>query len=307
MNPASIPSTTGHECRVVGSHAELRAAIQAWRAAKQTIGFVPTMGALHAGHLSLVDAARAECDRVVVSIFVNPTQFGPNEDFERYPRNLQADVALLAPRGAELVFAPQPAEIYPPGHATMVEVSGVANPWEGAFRPGHFRGVATVVLKLFNMVAPDVAFFGQKDFQQSLVVRRLVADLNVPVVVRVCPTMREADGLAMSSRNAYLSTEDRRRGLVLSRSLKLATELFAAGERDAHQIMARMRELFVATPGVTIDYLSLADGDTLAEVDRATANTVALIAARVGNVRLIDNCLLGSQLPVTGSQKAIDS
>ncbi len=291
MNPASIPSTTGHECRVVGSHAELRAAIQAWRAAKQTIGFVPTMGALHAGHLSLVDAARAECDRVVVSIFVNPTQFGPNEDFERYPRNLQADVALLAPRGAELVFAPQPAEIYPPGHATMVEVSGVANPWEGAFRPGHFRGVATVVLKLFNMVAPDVAFFGQKDFQQSLVVRRLVADLNVPVVVRVCPTMREADGLAMSSRTAYLSTEDRRRGLVLSRSLKLATELFAAGERDAHQIMARMRELFVATPGVTIDYLSLADGDTLAEVDRATANTVALIAARVGNVRLIDNCL----------------
>lgn len=291
---SSLPSQSAHECRVVDNRADLRSALNIWRAAGQTIGLVPTMGALHAGHLSLVDAARAACDRVVVSIFVNPTQFGPGEDFERYPRNLAGDVALLAPRGAELIFAPQPAEIYRPGHATMVEVAGVAGPWEGAFRPGHFRGVATVVLKLFNLVAPDIAFFGQKDYQQSLVVRRMVEDLDVPVVVRVCPTVREPDGLAMSSRNAYLSADDRRRGLVLSRSLKLATELYATGERDARKIKTRMLELFAATPGVTVDYLTLADGDTLAEVEQVTANTVALIAARVGNVRLIDNCLLGS-------------
>ena len=175
------------------------------------------MGALHAGHLSLAEAARAESDFVVVSIFVNPTQFGPGEDFERYPRDLAGDVARLARLGVDLVFAPAAAEIYRAGRATMVEPAAVAEPLEGEFRPGHFRGVATVVLKLFNIVAPDVAFFGQKDYQQSLVVRRLVEDLDLPVKIRVCPTVREPDGLAMSSRNAYLSPEDRRRALALVR------------------------------------------------------------------------------------------
>jgi pantoate--beta-alanine ligase len=251
------------------------------------------MGALHAGHLSLVDAAKQECARVVATVFVNPTQFGPGEDFERYPRNLDADVALLAPRGVDLVFAPSPREVYRAGHATMVEMSGVAEPLEGKFRPGHFRGVATVVLKLFNIVAPDIAFFGQKDFQQSLVVRHLVDDLDVPVAIRVCPTMRETDGLAMSSRNAYLSGDDRLRALVLSRSLAAACELFAAGEHDAAIIKAAMQKLFDEAPGLTLDYLTLADCDTLAEVQKATATTVALIAARLAGVRLIDNCLLG--------------
>ena len=242
------------------------------------------MGALHAGHLSLVDAARQECSRVVASIFVNPTQFGPLARISNcYPRNLDADVSQLAERGLDLVVAPPTKEVYRPGHATTVEVSGVTDSLEGSFRPGHFRGVATVVLKLLNMVAPDIAFFGQKDYQQSLVVRRMVTDLDVPVVIRVCPTVREADGLAMSSRNVYLSSEDRRRALVLSRSLTLACELFAAGQRDAALIKTRMKEHFDKLPGVTIDYLSLADGESLAEVNEATATTVALIALqRVG-------------------------
>ncbi|HEY4311429.1 MAG TPA: pantoate--beta-alanine ligase [Pirellulales bacterium] len=280
-------------CRIVTTRAEVRECIAAWRAAGESVGLVPTMGALHAGHLSLVDAAKQECTRVVATVFVNPTQFGPGEDFERYPRNLDADVSLLAPRGVDLVFAPSPREIYRSGHATMVEMSGVAEPLEGKFRPGHFRGVATVVLKLFNIVAPDSAFFGQKDFQQSLVVRHLVDDLDVPVAIRVCPTMRETDGLAMSSRNAYLSADDRSKALVLSRSLAAACELFATGQHDAALIKAAMQRLFDEAPGLTLDYLALADCDTLAEVQKATATTVALIAARLSGVRLIDNCLLG--------------
>jgi pantoate--beta-alanine ligase len=280
-------------CRIISTRAELRAAIAAARAGKQTVGLVPTMGALHAGHLSLVEAARRECDLVVTSIFVNPTQFGPGEDFERYPRHLAADVAQLAPLGVELVFAPERAEIYRPGHATMVELSGVAESLEGKFRPGHFRGVATVVLKLLNLVTPDAAFFGRKDYQQSLVVRRLVEDLDVPVKIRVCPTIREPDGLALSSRNAYLAPDDRRRALVLSRSLSLACQLFESGQRDAAVIKRRMAELFDNTPGVTVDYLALADSESLAEVPSVTSHTVALVAARVAGIRLIDNCSLG--------------
>jgi pantoate--beta-alanine ligase len=293
MKHASRESDASLGCAIVTTRGDLRAVVDGWRAAGETIGFVPTMGALHAGHLSLVDAAKRECTRVVASIFVNPTQFGPGEDFERYPRDLERDVAQLAPRGVDLVFAPTPAEVYRPGSSTVVEPAKVSLPLEGSFRPGHFRGVATVVLKLFNMVRPDSAFFGQKDYQQSLVVRRMVDDLDVPVVVRVCPTMREPDGLAMSSRNAYLSADDRRRGLVLSRSLTLGCELFAKGERDATTIRERMKQLFDETPGVTVDYLSLADSETLVEVSVVTATTVALIAARVAGVRLIDNCVLG--------------
>ncbi len=293
MRHASLNHAVTSGCAIVTTRGELRTAIDGWRAAGDSIGLVPTMGALHAGHLSLVDAAKRECSRVVVSIFVNPTQFGPGEDFERYPRDLERDVAQLASHGVDLVFAPAREEVYRAGSSTTVEPSAVAASLEGAYRPGHFRGVVTVVLKLFNMARPDMAFFGQKDYQQSLVVRRMVDDLDVPVTIRVCPTVRETDGLAMSSRNAYLSSEDRHRGLVLSRSLALACELFGKGERDAATIKQRMKCLIDATPGVTTDYLALADGDTLAELPVLTPTTVALIAARVGGVRLIDNCILG--------------
>ncbi len=293
MKQASAETASARGCRVVTTRAELRACVNGWRAERHTIGFVPTMGALHAGHLSLVDAARRECSRGRGVDLRQPDTVWAGEDFERYPRNLDADVSQLAERGLDLVFAPPTQEVYRLGHATTVEVSGLTNPLEGSFRPGHFRGVTTVVLKLLNMVAPDIAFFGQKDYQQSLVVRRMVTDLDVSVAIRVCPTVREADGLAMSSRNVYLSADDRRRALVLSRSLKLACELFAAGQRDAALIKTRMKEQFDKLPGVTIDYLSLADGESLAEANEATATTVALIAARLGGVRLIDNCILG--------------
>ena len=225
--------------KLVTTVAQLRDELGAVRRAGKKIGLVPTMGALHEGHLSLVRAARAECDYTVVSIYVNPSQFGPGEDFAKYPRTLEDDLALLAGCRTDLVFAPSNEEVYRPGHATWVEVGAVAEPLEGACRPGHFRGVATIVLKLLNMVQPDVAYFGQKDFQQALVIRRMVADLDVPVAIRVCPIVREADGLAMSSRNRYLSPAARQRALVLWKSLQLAGELVAtrraqcAGDRRA--------------------------------------------------------------------------
>jgi pantoate--beta-alanine ligase len=229
----------------------------------------------------------------VVTIFVNPAQFGPNEDFQRYPRTLPADLEMLSPHAVDVVFTPATEEVYRPGHQTYVEVADVARPLEGAHRPGHFRGVATVVLKLFNMVAPDVAYFGQKDYQQTLVVRRMVDDLNLPIEIRVCPTVREADGLAMSSRNVYLSPREREQALVLSRSLRMAADLVARGERDAAAILSRMRAMFAEQPEVQIDYIAIADPDTLAEVDRLEGRAVALIAARVGKTRLIDNWILG--------------
>ena len=260
---------------------------------RRTIGFVPTMGARCTPVTRVWSRqAREECDLVVASIFVNPTQFGPGEDLERYPRNLAADAAQLSPRGVDIVFAPPPEEIYRPGHTTMVEVSGVAESLEGILRPGHFRGVATVVLKLLNLVAPDVAYFGQKDYQQSLVVRRLVADLDVPVNIRVCPTVRDPDGLAMSSRNAYLTPYDRQMAPCSAAACAFACDLFESGQRDAAVIKRLMRDLFDEAPGATVDYLTLADGESLREVDEVTPHTVALVAARVGGVRLIDNCFL---------------
>ena len=216
--------------RVVSSRVELRAALIAARREGKSIGLVPTMGALHAGHVSLVEASAARCDFTVVTIFVNPTQFAPNEDFRKYPRTLESDLAALAGHGVDLVFTPPTDEIYRPGHATYVEPSGPALPLEGRCRPGHFRGVATIVLKLFNLVQPDVACFGRKDYQQSLVVRRMVDDFDLPIEICVCPIVREADGLALSSRNVYLDAEARRRALVLSRSLRLADELVEAGQ-----------------------------------------------------------------------------
>ncbi len=285
-----MPSFTPPQ--VVQRVGELRAALGRLRRAGRRIGLVPTMGALHEGHLSLVRAARAECDVCVVSIFVNPTQFGPAEDLEAYPRTLEADLAALAPFGVEFALVPPVEEVYPPDHATRVEVGGVAEPLEGLCRPGHFSGVATVVLKLLNMVQPDAAYFGQKDFQQWLVIRRMVEDLNVPVEIRRCPIVRESDGLAMSSRNTYLSPESRQRALVLSKSLRLAEDLVASGERDAGTIAARMREVVLSAEDARIDYIALADPETLAPVQLIEGRTLAALAVNIEGTRLIDNCLL---------------
>ncbi len=277
---------------IVTTIADLRWAVGAARKDQKRIGFVPTMGALHEGHLSLVRASQAECQYTVVSIYVNPAQFGPKEDFARYPRTLQADLEKLAGVGAHLAFCPSDAEVYPVGFSTWVEVEGVAEPLEGQCRPGHFRGVATVVLKLLNMVQPDVAYFGQKDYQQALVIRRMVADLNVPVEVRVCPTVREPDGLAMSSRNSYLSPQGRQKALVLWKSLQLAAELVRQAERDAATIIARMRQTILTVEDAQIDYIALVDPETLAPVEKITAPVLAALAIRIEGTRLIDNCLL---------------
>jgi pantoate--beta-alanine ligase len=282
------PSTT----RLVTTREELRHALAEVRAQPRTVGLVPTMGALHAGHISLVDASRLECDFTVVTVFVNPTQFAPHEDFTRYPRDLAADLAALAGR-ADLVFAPDDGQMYPDGFSTHVEPPRVAEPLEGRCRPGHFRGVATVVMKLFQLVPAEIAYFGQKDYQQSLVVRRMVEDLNVPIGVRVCPTVRERDGLALSSRNAYLSPTERQRALTLSRSLEAAARLHAEGERSAGTILAAMRQTLAAGGVTDIDYVALADRETLAELRHIDGPAVALVAARVGATRLIDNKLIG--------------
>lgn len=253
------------------------------------------MGALHAGHLSLVAAAKAECDLAVTTIFVNPTQFAPGEDFERYPRDLQADLELLATVGTDMVFTPAMNDMYPPGHSTFVEVEGVSRPLEGAHRPTHFRGVATIVLKLFQTLPADRAYFGQKDFQQTLVIKRMVADLDVPIEIRVCPIVREADGLAMSSRNRYLSADERRRALVLSQSLAAAQRLLAAGKRDSGDILQALRAMFAAA-NVPLDYLVLADPETLADKSQVDGPTLLAIAARLGATRLIDNTVLDRAL-----------
>lgn len=257
-----------------------------------TVGVVPTMGALHAGHLSLVEASCATCDATIVTLFVNPTQFGPHEDFQQYPRTLDADLQALAPYAVDAVFAPAVDEMYPPGFQTAVHVAEVTKPLEGAARPGHFDGVATVVLKLFNLTRPDLAFFGQKDYQQTLVVRRMARDLDLPVEVRVCPIVREADGLAMSSRNVYLSPSERRQALALSQSLELCRTMAAAGERNVAQMIAAAEDRFAAEPDVKLEYFSIADRDTLAPLTTLSHNGIALTAARVGRTRLIDNMLL---------------
>jgi pantoate--beta-alanine ligase len=269
--------------------AEVHRAVADARAEGKSIGVVPTMGALHEGHLSLVRASRGECDMTVVTIFVNPTQFGPHEDFSRYPRTLDKDSAALGECGADLVFAPANDEMYPAGFSSYVEPPKVAEPLEGRCRPGHFRGVATVVLKLFNVIPADVAFFGQKDYQQSLVIRRMVEDLNVPTEIRVCPIVREPGGLAMSSRNVHLNNDERQQALAISRSLHLAAELVRQGELDAAVIKAKMLQT-LADAGITrVDYVALADPETLEDVSRVDLPRMALVAAHVGNTRLIDN------------------
>ena len=257
------------------------------------VGFVPTMGYLHEGHVSLARRAREECDHVVVSIFVNPTQFGPSEDLSKYPRDLDRDLRLLEPVGVDLVWTPTPEIMYPPGYATWVEVEGLTRPLEGASRPGHFRGVTTVVSKLFNAVQPTKAYFGQKDAQQAAVIRKMTRDLNFPIEIVVCPTVREADGLAMSSRNSYLSPEERKAATVLFRSLSAARSAYERGERSAESLRKIMSETIAAEPLAKMQYVSVADYDTLEELETVTGKTLLSMAVFVGKTRLIDNFVLG--------------
>jgi pantoate--beta-alanine ligase len=273
--------------------AELRRWSREGREGGNAIGLVPTMGALHAGHASLIRAAAASCGRVAVSIFVNPTQFGPNEDYARYPRSFEADCALAQAEGAEAVFAPPVEELYPAGATTYVEVEGLSNRLDGASRPGHFRGVATVVAKLLIASEADRAFFGQKDAAQVAVVRRMVADLRLPAEIVVCPIVREPDGLALSSRNRYLSSAERVQALTLSRAIRQAAALAAGGERRASELIEAARQSFASVPEVRIDYIAAVDGATLEPLEIAAPGTLFAVAAWVGQTRLIDNAILG--------------
>jgi pantoate--beta-alanine ligase len=257
-----------------------------------TIGLVPTMGALHAGHASLIRAAHESCGFVAVSLFVNPTQFGPNEDFARYPRTFDADCALAAAEGADVIFAPSVEELYPAGAATFVDVEGLGSRLDGASRPGHFRGVATVVSKLFIAAEPDMAFFGQKDAAQVAIIRRMTSDLRLATEIVVCPTVREPDGLAMSSRNIYLSVAERAQALTLSRSIRRVETLVVAGERHSSVLIAAAQEIFTAEPSVRVDYMALVDWATLEPVEMAAPGSLFAVAAYVGATRLIDNTIL---------------
>ena len=264
---------------------------------KGKLGLVPTMGALHDGHLSLVRRAQGECDSVVVSIFVNPTQFAAGEDYETYPRSFEDDCAKLRDAGVDLLFAPSAEEMYAPGSATYIEVPGIGDRLDGASRPGHFRGVATVVAKLFNIVGPDRAYFGQKDAAQIAVLRAMILDLNFPVQLVACPIVRERDGLAMSSRNRYLSPQNRRRALIMHRALQTACELLEAGEIRAEILQSALLRVFAEDEGVRLDYAAIVDPSTLLTVDDTSQGALIAIAAWVGSTRLIDN-ILTENLPV---------
>ncbi len=272
--------------------AETRSACASIRAEGKTLGLVPTMGALHQGHVSLVRAARASCDTVAVSIFVNPTQFGPKEDFAGYPRNLEQDCQMLEAAGVDLVFAPSAEEMYPAGSSTLVEVTGLSDRLDGASRPGHFRGVATVVTKLLHIFAPDHAFFGQKDAAQVAILRKMTRDLLFPVQLDVCPTVREPDGLALSSRNSYLGPEQRGQALVLSRALMAVERAAKGGEHDSGKLLALALRILDEEPGVVVDYCRIVDPDTLEDVPGVGRGALVAVAARVGSTRLIDNLLL---------------
>ncbi len=283
--------------RVIKSVKEMQAISRSYFRTGKEVGFVPTMGYLHEGHLSLVRRAREENDIVVVSIFVNPTQFGPNEDYERYPRDEARDRELLKAEGVDYLFLPSVEEMYPKGYSTFVEVEGLTEGLCGARRPGHFRGVVTVVTKLLNIVQPTRAYFGEKDYQQLQVIKRLVKDLNIPVEIVGCPIVREKDGLAMSSRNTYLSSEERESALSLYRGLKLAEELFEKGERNPEVIKERVREYILSHPHVKkIDYVEIVDPESLKPVNEVKEGDVIALAVFVGNTRLIDNHRLGREL-----------
>ena len=272
--------------------AEMIQRVNELRAQGKSIGLVPTMGALHLGHLSLAIAAKNECDVSIVSDFVNPTQFAPNEDYDKYPRTLDADLTLLSHIKTDFVFAPSPKDMYPDGFEASAHVGGVSKLLEGKFRPTHFDGVCTVVLKLFNICRADTAYFGQKDYQQVQVVKKMVNDLNVPVKISMQPIIRERDGLAMSSRNQYLSDDERKQALVLSKSLDKAEELIRGGERDSEAIYAAMREIIATAPSSQIDYLHIGDPDSLQELERVVGNVVVLEAVKIGKTRLIDNRII---------------
>lgn len=276
--------------QVVERIADVRAALRTVRLSGASLGFVPTMGALHAGHVSLMQAARREQGFVAVSIFVNPTQFAPHEDLQKYPRPRERDLGLCRDAGVDLVFYPAVAEMYPADASTYVTVESLTSSWEGAIRPGHFRGVTTVVAKLFHIIPADVAYFGQKDFQQQAVIRKMVRDLDLPIEIRTCATIRDPDGLAMSSRNAYLSPPERQAGLCLSRALNLGAIRYRDGS-SPESIAAEMQHLIAAEPGAELDYATVADPVTLLELKERQPQVVALVACRVGTTRLIDNAI----------------
>lgn len=279
--------------RVISTAADIRAAVAELRRNRKKLAIVPTMGALHEGHLSLVRAARSECDEVVVTIFVNPTQFAPTEDFSSYPRTLDHDLRQLAAEQVSLVFAPSNEAMYPEGFSTWIEPPRVAEGLEGAFRPRHFRGVATVVCKLFQLIPADIAFFGQKDFQQCRVIERMVIDLQIPIEIRRCPIVREPDGLAMSSRNRYLSSAQRQQALAISHSLRTGQQLIQSGVTDPNLIRDAMRNVLTEAGITRVDYIAIADPESLDELEQIGRRSVLLVAAHVGSTRLIDNCLVG--------------
>ena len=270
----------------------VRAIVRAARGKGERIGLVPTMGALHIGHISLIEAAVKQCEFVVVSIFVNPTQFGPGEDFEKYPRPLEADLDICKKAGVNLVFAPGPEQMYPGENFTWVNVEKLTEPLCGKSRPGHFRGVTTVCAKLFNIVRPDIAFFGQKDAQQAIVIRRMVADLNMPLEIVICPTIREPDGLAVSSRNQYLDRQQRQDATYVYKSIEKCREMVNAGKIETQEIIEEMKKVLQQKSSIEIEYISIVDSETLASIDRINGKVLAAVAVRLGPARLIDNILI---------------
>lgn len=276
--------------KIISTLSELRATRLSMQG---EVGFVPTMGFLHEGHLALIRRAKADCASVIVSIFVNPTQFGANEDLSKYPRDLERDFNLIAPLGVDAVWTPTNEIMYPPGYQTWVEVDAMTRPLEGSLRPTHFKGVTTIVAKLFNAVQPHKAYFGQKDAQQAAVIRQMTRDLNFPIEVIVCPTIREADGLAMSSRNKYLAGEERQAATILFRALSAAKEMYEGGERDGENLRKKMKEILASEPRAQVQYVSCADYDTLAELDVIQGKTLLSMAVLLGKTRLIDNFVLG--------------
>jgi pantoate--beta-alanine ligase len=270
----------------------VRSLVKAARGEGKRIGLVPTMGALHVGHISLIERAVKNCDFVVVSIFVNPTQFGPGEDFEKYPRPLEADLRVCRDAGVDVVFVPSREEMYRSENLTWVDVEKLTEPLCGRSRPGHFRGVTTVCAKLFNIVAPDVAFFGQKDAQQAIVVKRMVADLHMALEIFVCPTVRQADGLAVSSRNEYLTEQQKKDAVWIYKSLQKCREMIEGGVTDSERIITQMREILNRTPSIEIEYVSIVDAETLQRVERIGGKVLAAVAVGIGSARLIDNILV---------------
>ncbi len=275
--------------RLVHTVNEVREQVKKWRSEGLSIGLVPTMGFLHEGHQSLIAASVKENDRTVVSIFVNPTQFGPNEDFEAYPRDIKKDMALCDETGADLIFNPEPEEMYPDGFCTYTNITGMSDALCGKSRPIHFKGVCTVVSKLFNIVCPDMAYFGEKDAQQLAIIKRMVKDMNIPIEIKGCPIVREADGLAKSSRNTYLSASEREAALILSKAIFAGRDMVKAGERDAKKVVEAMTEIIKSEPLASIDYVEMVDVETMQSIDVIEGNILCAIAVKIGKTRLIDN------------------